>query len=153
MAGPILSGQATSVGSRTVAAADTANPNTSNPAAGDVIRPGGARVHSRDAWITIRNAAADAGVSVTITVFASGNGTGTQATAGSWQCVGQLNDGAAITPSVTPNGSLPSGLQQANRVYYGEAFPGLLGWRYIYLAITGTLAQNVRMEIYGERGA
>ena len=151
--GPVRTGRMQSLGSRTVAAADTAHPNASNPTAANIIRVDAvADVRSRDAWITVRNAAADVGVSVTVSVFASGDGTGTQADAGSWECVGQLNDGAAITPSTTPNGTLPAGIQQANRITWGEGFVDLLGWRYIYLALTGTVAQNVRIEVYGERG-
>lgn len=145
MAGPIKSGALVSLATRTTAAADTAHPNFTNPTA--PMRPAlsnVARGKSRDAWVAVYNAAADAGVSVTVTLYGSMVGDGTVATAGSWRVIGQLNSASPIVPATK------SALTVANRIYYAEAVPGLLAWNYVWATVTGTLAQNTTVDVLGE---
>lgn len=141
--GPIRSGSLIRLGSirSDVAAADTLHPNGTNPTAPLRMATIG---RSRDAWVVVDNDAADAGVSITVTLYGSIDGTGAQATAGSWRAIGQLNSGAAIVPGTN------NAITHTNRLNYSESFPGLCGWPYLWATITGTLAQNVDVEVYAE---
>lgn len=144
--GPQRSGNLIRVAIRSgVATADTAHPNATNPTA--PLRPN-VRTRSRDAWVSVFNDIADAGVSVVVTLFGSKDGTGATATEGSWRVIGQLNSGGGIVPGTA------SGVTQANRIAYTESVPGLLGWSYIWPVLTvgsgGALTQATNVEILGE---
>ena len=139
--GPIRSGSLVQIDSRaSIAAVDSAHPNDSAPAAAALLRPL-TPGRSRDAWVAVSTAAAQAGVSITVSLYGSLDNS-----AGSWRLIGQLNNGAPITPTVPAGGT-----SHTNRVAAAFSVPGLLGWPYVYPEVTGTIAAaNTTVAVFGE---
>lgn len=143
--GPQRSGRGLTIAIRSnVTSPDTDHPNSVNPTAPYVVT---VEPRSRDAWVTVRNDAPTGAPTVVVTVYGSNTalaGDGQRAAAGSWRSIGQLNDGLAI---VAGSGE-PVGLVIANRIFRSFAFPGLLGWRYLWPVLTTTVGNAFNSGIY-----